>query len=101
VTDAEQKAFDRFIADYKKDETISLMVIGNTDRDGTLEYNLILSKKRAETIKRKLIDAGFNEEKIELYYYGEGKSLHKGSYTAEQKRMDRRVDIKIIQGDKK
>lgn len=101
VSDAEQKAFDKFVADYKKDETISLMVIGNTDRDGTLEYNLILSKKRAETIRRKLIDAGFSEEKIELYYYGEGKSLHKGSYTAEQKRMDRRVDIKIIQGDKK
>lgn len=101
VNETEQKAFDKFIADYRKDETISFMVIGNTDRDGSLEYNLILSKKRAETIKRKLIDAGFDEDKIEVYYYGEAKSLHKGSYTAEQKRMDRRVDIKIIQGDKK
>jgi outer membrane protein OmpA-like peptidoglycan-associated protein len=101
VNETEQKAFDKFLADYKKDETVTFMVIGNTDRDGTLEYNLILSKKRAETIKRKLIDAGFAEDSIEVYYYGEGKSLHKGSYTAEQKRMDRRVDIKIIKGDKK
>ena len=39
------------------------MVIGNTDRDGSLDYNLILSKKRAEAVKRKLIDAGIDEER--------------------------------------
>jgi OOP family OmpA-OmpF porin len=75
------------------------MVIGNTDRDGSLDYNLILSKKRAEAVKRKLIDAGIDEEMITFYYYGEEKSLQKESYTAEQKRMDRRVDIIVTKAD--
>ena len=78
-------------------ENISFILIGYTDRDGSLDYNLILSKKRAETVKRKLIDLGFKEDSIALYYYGETKSLHKGSYTKEMKQEDRKVEIKVIQ----
>jgi K(+)-stimulated pyrophosphate-energized sodium pump len=72
------------------------MIIGYTDRDGSLDYNLILSKKRAEAIKRKLIQYGFNADRITLYYYGETKSLHKGDYTDELKKSDRKVEIKIL-----
>lgn len=97
LTDNELRLFDQFFREVSYEESLSLMVIGHTDKDGSLDYNLILSKKRAETIKRKLIEYGFPADKIELYYFGEAKSLHKGSYSKEQKRMDRRVEIKVIQ----
>jgi len=99
ITAEENKSFNAFVNSIKNEKEIVLMVIGNTDRDGSLDYNLILSKKRAEAVKRKLIDAGIDEEKITLYYYGEAKALQKETYTAEQKRMDRRVDIKIIKAE--
>ncbi|MGV3629994.1 MAG: DUF5723 family protein [Bacteroidota bacterium] len=97
LTDNELRYFDQFFREVAYNESLSLMVIGHTDKDGSLDYNLILSKKRAETVKRKLIEYGFPADKIELYYFGEAKSLHKGSYTKEQKRMDRRVEIKVVQ----
>ncbi len=96
LNDVEQTNFDNFFSQVKNFETISLMIIGYTDRDGSLDYNLILSKKRAETIKRKLIQYGFAPDRIAMYYYGETKSLHKGSYTDELKKSDRKVEIKIV-----
>ncbi len=96
ITPEEQGNFDRFFAMLPYDASLTLMVIGYTDKDGSLDYNLILSRKRAETVKRKLIENGYPADKIVLYYYGEAKSLKKGSYTDEQKQMDRRVEIKII-----
>jgi outer membrane protein OmpA-like peptidoglycan-associated protein len=94
---AEQEKFGKFMKDIKaQKDNVSFIVIGYTDRDGSLDYNLILSKKRAETVMRKIVDSGFDEENVKVYYYGEGKSLYKGSYTDEQKRLDRKVEIKVI-----
>jgi outer membrane protein OmpA-like peptidoglycan-associated protein len=77
-------------------QKVSFVVIGHTDRDGSLDYNLILSKKRAETVRRKITDLGYDTKFISVYYYGETKSLYKESYTAEQKRMDRKVTIMVV-----
>jgi outer membrane protein OmpA-like peptidoglycan-associated protein len=93
----QQEKFNNFMKDIKTEEgKISFVVIGYTDRDGSLDYNLILSKKRAETVMRKIVDSGYDEELIKVYYYGESKSLYKGSYTDEQKRLDRKVEIRVI-----
>lgn len=92
----EQKNFDAFVKSVPIDSKTTLMIIGYTDKDGSLDYNLILSKKRAETIKRKLIDAGYPDVKIVVYYYGETKLIHKGSYTKEMKTEDRKVEIKVV-----
>jgi len=91
------KTFIDEFTQLKTVSNLSFILIGYTDRDGSLDYNLILSKKRAETVKRKLMDLGFSEASISLYYYGETKSLHKGSYTKEMKQEDRKVEIKVIQ----
>ncbi len=97
LTDKEQKKLDKFTKAFPKNEKLTIILIGYTDKDGSLDYNLILSKKRAETIKRKLVDYyGFDEKNIEVYYYGETKSIHKGSYTEEMKQEDRKVEIKLV-----
>ena len=100
ISTTEQEKFDKFMADIKKQgASVTFIVVGNTDRDGSLDYNLILSKKRAETLMRKIVDAGYLEQKVTVYYYGEDKALYKGSYNEEQKRMDRKVQIKVIKGN--
>jgi outer membrane protein OmpA-like peptidoglycan-associated protein len=93
----EQKRFNDFMEDLgSQKQKISFVVIGHTDRDGSLDYNLILSKKRAETVRRKITDLGYDTKFISVYYYGEMKSLYKETYTAEQKRMDRKVTIMVV-----
>lgn len=93
----EQKKLDAFVKSFPKNEKLTIILIGNTDQDGSLDYNLILSKKRAETVQRKLVEYyGFDAANITVYYFGETKSIHKGSYTEEMKRRDRKVEIKLV-----
>lgn len=104
LTDAERLKLNNLITRLPKNERYAFVLVGNTDRDGSLDYNLLLSKRRAETVKRKLVDFyKFDPDKISVYYYGETKSIHSGDYTDEMKKADRRVDLKLIRlpkGDK-
>ena len=77
-------------------ERYAVILIGHTDRDGALDYNLQLSKRRAETVQRKLKEFYKFPGEISVYYYGEAKSIHSGDYTDELKAADRRVDVKLI-----
>ena len=97
LTEDERLALDKYFKTLPRNERYEFILIGYTDLDGSLDYNLELSKRRAETVKRKLVDFyKFDENSIKVYYYGETKSIHSGDYTDELKQADRRVDIKLI-----
>lgn len=96
LRDEEREKLDKAFKILPKNERYEVVLVGNTDRDGSLDYNLQLSKRRAETVKRKLIEYYKFSEKITVYYYGEEKSIHSGDYTDELKQADRRVDVKLI-----
>ena len=98
LTDSERAKLDKLLKSLPNNgKGFEIVLVGNTDRDGSLDYNLILSKRRAETVKRKLIDFyKFDEKAISIYYYGETKSIHSEDYTEELKKADRRVDLKLI-----
>jgi outer membrane protein OmpA-like peptidoglycan-associated protein len=93
---AEQTRFNNFMKEVEGMKNVSFIVLGHTDRDGSLDYNLILSMKRAETIKRKIADLGIKKDTIEVYYFGESKALYKESYEKEQKKLSRKVEINVI-----
>jgi OOP family OmpA-OmpF porin len=82
--------------EVKEMKNVSFIVLGHTDRDGGLDYNLILSMKRAETVKRKISDLGFKKDLIDVYYFGESKALYKESFEKEQKKLARKVEINVI-----
>lgn len=96
LRDEEREKLDKTFKMLPKNERYEVVLVGNTDRDGSLDYNLQLSKRRAETVKRKLIEYYKFSENITVYYYGEEKSIHSGDYTDELKQADRRVDVKLI-----
>ena len=81
--------------DFSNDSPYQIIIIGHTDNDGEENYNLILSKKRAETVRRKVEAFGAKNEQIELYYYGEWKPL-KDNDNKEQKGFNRRVEIQVL-----
>ncbi|MCH2223880.1 MAG: DUF5723 family protein [Crocinitomicaceae bacterium] len=96
LTDKERTKLDKTFKFLPKNEKFEVVLVGNTDRDGSLDYNLELSRRRAETIQRKLIEYYKFNNRITVYYYGEAKSIHSGDYTDELKQEDRRVDVKLI-----
>ena len=81
--------------DFSDGSAYQIIIVGHTDNDGDENYNLILSKKRAETVRRKLETFGAKYEQIEVYYYGEWKPL-KDNDNKEQKGFNRRVEIQVL-----
>ena len=72
---------------------LKLKIIGHTDSDGGDEYNLKLSKKRADSIKKYLID-NFNIDSGRLLSIGKGESEPVASNkTKEGKAKNRRVEF--------
>jgi outer membrane protein OmpA-like peptidoglycan-associated protein len=72
----------------------SFTIVGHTDNDGSEYYNLILSRKRAEVVKRKLMTNNINENNIEVLYFGKWKPLKKNT-SIENKQFNRRVEVFI------
>ncbi len=71
-----------------------IQVIGHADQTGSSDYNLALSKRRAEEVKRLLITAGVPEDKIEVIAQGDTQpKVVSGSDRREA--GNRRVDIRF------
>jgi len=81
--------------DFSPGSKYRLILIGHTDNDGTDAYNLILSKKRAEVVRRKFEGNKVDYDLIKVYYFGENKPM-KSNDNDENKRFNRRVEV-IVQ----
>ncbi|MBW8182323.1 OmpA family protein [Shewanella nanhaiensis] len=71
-------------------------VTAYTDNVGTKSYNLMLSKRRAESVKRYLISLGLAAESIALNWRGEADPIASNNTLAGRK-QNRRVEICIEQ----
>lgn len=61
-------ALDFLNTNYSTFDNKKLLVIGFTDKKGTLEYNLNLAKKRAKEVKDYLVVLGIDENNIKIDY---------------------------------
>ena len=85
------------VASYlSKDKNIRLKIIGYTDAQGNAEYNMILSKKRANFVKKYLINKGVSENQIVLDYKGMSNQISK-NLNPESRKFNRRVEFSIIE----
>lgn len=75
-----------------------VLVEGHTDITGAAEYNLQLSRKRAENVKEFLVQQGLAEERMEAIGFGETKPVATND-TKEGRQKNRRVDL-VISDDK-
>jgi outer membrane protein OmpA-like peptidoglycan-associated protein len=72
-----------------------ILVEGHTDSVGSDEYNLKLSKLRAEEVKKFLVENGIEEERIESKGYGKSKPIASNK-TQQGRALNRRVEILIV-----
>lgn len=73
---------------------ISVEVAGHTDSDGSDEYNLDLSQKRAASVAGYLADHGVAESRLEAKGYGEKRPIESND-TDSGKARNRRVEIGV------
>lgn len=86
------------IIDFLKEHpTYRLRVVGHTDADGDKDFNLDLSKRRAEAIRNYLISYGdLKKERVIAEGKGDLEPIIPKAKTAEDKRLNRRVEFKIF-----
>jgi OOP family OmpA-OmpF porin len=74
---------------------LRIKVTGHTDADGTDNYNLDLSKRRAEAIIDFFTAHGLSKDRLEIDFKGESAPVDNNS-TPEGKQHNRRVDFSFI-----
>jgi outer membrane protein OmpA-like peptidoglycan-associated protein len=72
-----------------------LQIAGHTDNVGDDQANLILSKKRAEAVKKFMVDRGIAADRLVVLYFGETQPIADNN-TPEGRQKNRRVEMTII-----
>lgn len=89
---SELKKAVEFIADYP---TYPVIVKGHADDQGSAEYNQDLSQRRADNVRKALIDKyGVAADRISAVGFGEAQPVADNA-TVEGRKLNRRVEINI------
>lgn len=74
----------------------NILIEGHTDDIGKEEYNLALSKKRAESVRMALINKGVAPERIKTKGCGSSQPLSTNNFDDELKTLNRRVSMSLV-----
>ncbi len=76
----------------QKNPSIKVVLKGHTDERGTVNYNLALGEKRANSVQAFLVSNGINANRIDVISFGETKPIAT-SHTEEAWAKNRRVEV--------
>lgn len=91
---ASSRTYLNQIATLMKNTGMKVEVKGHTDSTGSEEFNMGLSKRRAEAVFNYLIQRGVSRSKITYSYYGESQPIESNE-TEEGRRINRRVEFEL------
>ncbi|BDX05933.1 sortase-associated OmpA-like protein PdsO [Planctobacterium marinum] len=89
---------DKVAEQLQRDPKLVVQLFGYADRRGDEEYNLTLSEKRADQVKRYLLSRGVQAVQIETAGYGEAQPVAV-KQTWENDFFDRRVVVRLTSED--
>jgi len=85
---------DKLIRFLKQNKDLDLSIIGHTDNSGTPEHNLKLSKERAYSVYKYLVNNGVDAKRIS--YAGKGAKVPMyPNDSKEHKSLNRRVEFVV------
>lgn len=99
LTPESHEELDRLIEVMNSTSTLSGYVDGYTDSSGSAEYNMALSRKRAQAVGDYLTSHGVNRDRIFVKGYGEANPIADNS-TPEGRAQNRRVVLRRVDADK-
>lgn len=87
---------DKAVDVMKKYPELKVRVSGHTDSQGPYRHNVDLSKRRAKSVKRYMVESGIDEGRIETEGFGPDQPIDTND-TAEGRAKNRRIEFTIIQ----
>jgi outer membrane protein OmpA-like peptidoglycan-associated protein len=97
MREAVRAVVPRLVRELRRAKPTRVVIVGHGDYEGTCRYNDALGMRRAETVRRALIDAGLRRRTIEVASLGERRPLDFAS-TAVARDLNRRVEILVERG---
>ncbi|MGB1271008.1 MAG: OmpA family protein [Endozoicomonas sp.] len=94
LTEKARNKLDKIAMMARNQADKRLLVTGFTDSSGKIAYNRLLSKRRADSVKTYLVNAGVTSNRIEAKAGG---VIETGNQTHEGRIHNRHVDISVIE----
>ena len=92
----------KYICDFiNEDSTSIVQITGYTDERGTVEYNMTLSKDRANVVFDRLVKMGVNAKRLRFDGKGKSNPVVPNAQTEADHQMNRRVEIVKLENDEK
>lgn len=95
IRDDMSPTMDKNVQWLKKNDNIRIRIEGHADERGTNEYNIALGERRAQSVKKYLVDSGVNEARLSTISYGEEKPADPG-HNEEAWAKNRRAEFVIV-----
>jgi OOP family OmpA-OmpF porin len=101
LTPEAEETIDEYLQKYREDwrpglaQAYEAIIIGYTDSTGNANYNLGLSKRRAESVRDYLVAQGVPAEKLRVLGRGENDPIASNA-TKEGRAENRRVEVIVI-----
>ncbi len=96
LTNKSKSLLDKIIMIIKQNPDFNLEIAGHTDSDGTRKHNIILSQKRAESVKEYMLLKGISKDRLRAVGYGESQPLVPNN-SRKNKQINRRVEFKVME----
>jgi len=98
LTNEAQESLDKLAQDVKADKRYFIALEGFTDNVGAKEYNEALSRRRADSVERYLVERDVPLYRVHMIGLGEAKPVDEGR-TREARAKNRRVEVKVYSAD--
>jgi hypothetical protein len=83
------------VAVFKDYPSLRVEISGHTSNEGKREFNMKLSRKRAEAVKDYLVSAGIDEKRIGTIGYGPDKPIADND-TKDGQEKNRRIEFRLL-----
>ena len=92
ITEESAPAIDEMVTYLTNDPTVQIFIVGHTDMQGSLDYNLQLSADRANAVMNALVEAGISKDRLQAH--GVGFLAPKATNANEDgRKMNRRTEL--------
>ncbi|MEX0995587.1 MAG: OmpA family protein [Flavobacteriaceae bacterium] len=99
INEQSRTNLDKLSGVMKEYPDTNILVVGHTDSTGPYEYNMTLSKNRAQAVTNYLVGKGLSSGRFTTQWYGPDNPTHDNS-TAEGRAKNRRVNVAIVPNEK-
>ena len=95
ISESSYPILDRIVNIMKHNSDIKIEIAAHTDNIGSFQYNMKLSRKRAQSIMDYMVSKGISKDRLRAVGYGQSRPIA-SNQTEEGRQKNRRVEFILI-----